>query len=87
MRIKKEEPPFDENGDQLTMAWYHTNQYALESSCEVCGGVIRHETWCIETNKRVLEAFKAVLYGVEEDDAVRLAGLGVKWDCKGKCGK
>jgi hypothetical protein len=49
--------------------------------------VIRHETWCIETNKRVLEAFKAVLYGVEEEDAVRLAGLGVKWDCKGKCGK
>lgn len=28
-------------------SWYHSNQYNEKSTCEHCGGVVRHERWCI----------------------------------------
>jgi hypothetical protein len=73
-------------GEQLDMGWFrggNTNQYSLESACDICEGVIRHQPWCIEVNSLVLEAFKAVYDGLSEADEARLAGWGVLWD--GKC--
>ena len=69
--------PFDENGDQMTI--WHSNKYALESSCEFCDGLVVHASWCIEKNRNVLEAYKAVFDGVDKGDEARLAGLGVRW--------
>lgn len=65
--------------------WSHSNKYSLENACEVCEGLIRHEPWCIVHNSTVFKAFEAVLYGVDEADEARLAGLGVRWNtCVGK---
>ena len=68
----------------------HSNKYAAESACEVCGGVIRHETWCISQSEEVRYIFEAFL---DEDklttaDRLRLKSLGVIWqDFKKKCVK
>jgi len=78
----EDDHPFDENGDQMTI--WHSNKYSLESACEVCERVVVHAPWCIEVNRNVLEAFKAVFDGVDEGDAARLAGLGVRWPGKRK---
>jgi hypothetical protein len=71
-------------------SWYHSNRYNAQSACEHCGGIIRHERWCITCNPVVQYAYTAV---VEPDkltfaDALVLHALGVVWgenQCKGTC--
>ena len=64
--------------------WYHSNKYSAENACEVCDGIVVHASWCITKNMTVFKAFEAVLYGLDEADEARLAGLGVRWGVKGK---
>ncbi len=62
-------------------SWYHSNQYSAESACEHCGGVVRHETWCITRNPMVQYAFRVVLESEKLSFADRLIlhALGVSW--------
>jgi hypothetical protein len=70
-------------------SWYHSNRYSADSACEHCGGVVRHETWCISGNSRVHEAYQAVLdpSALSLQDELILHALGVTWNgaCQGKC--
>jgi hypothetical protein len=69
---------------------HHGNRYNAESACEHCGGVIRHERWCI-----TCDAFVEYAYGVVLDaekltlcDRLILQALGVSWatnQCQGTC--
>jgi len=65
--------------DGYQMSLFRSNKYSLENACEVCDGLIRHEPWCIVHNNTVFKAFEAVLYGLDEADEARLAGMGVRW--------
>lgn len=70
--------------------WYHSNQYHAESACEHCGGIVRHERWCVTRDATVRYAFGAVLdpEKLMLSDALILHALGVAWgknQCKGSC--
>ena len=83
----EDEDPPDGDGRQMKF-WSHSNKYSLENACEVCDGLIRHESWCIIENAEVYRAFHAILYGLDEADEARLAGMGVRWGAgKKKCVK
>lgn len=66
--------------------WYHSNQYNAARTCEHCGGIVRHERWCITCDPLVQYA-----YGVVRDpeklslrDRLILHALGVSWE-SGRC--
>jgi len=63
-----------------TSSWYHTNKYTADAACEHCGGVVRHEEWCITCNRTVAYAYAAVLDGrLTMEDELILHALGVCW--------
>lgn len=70
---------------------YHTNKYSADSACEHCGGVVRHEKWCITENGLVKYAYEVVLDAskLTEKDKMILHALGVCWvdikQCDGTC--
>ena len=73
-----------------TKTWQHSNKYNAEAACEHCGGVVRHEDWCITSSSTVLYAYEAVLDGdkLSEGDRIILHALGVSWTgrmCSGGC--
>lgn len=75
-----------------TASWYHSNQYNAQSACEHCGGVVRHEHWCITRDLEVQYAYAAVLdhSKLTLRDRLILHALGVAWaksECKGTCKK
>jgi hypothetical protein len=41
--------------------WYHSNQYSAQAACEHCGGIVRHEKWCITRDAAVQYAYSVVL--------------------------
>jgi hypothetical protein len=61
--------------------WYHSNQYNAKAACEHCGGVVRHEKWCITCDAVVQYAFGVVLDPeiLTFCDRLILHGLGVSW--------
>lgn len=67
--------------------WFHSNRCAEEATCEFCGGLIRHEAWCIIRNPQVMAAWEAVADPSKLDlhDHLILHALGVSWraGCKG----
>ncbi len=70
--------------------WFHSNRYSAESACEHCGGVVRHEPWCITVDSLVYYAYQIVAdpSRLTIGDALILHALGVIWGenvCKGKC--
>ena len=70
--------------------WYHSNQYTAEAECEHCGGVVRHQPWCITSNGTVSYAYEAVLdpSRLSFQDQLILHALGVMWSrnsCEGGC--
>ncbi len=74
--------------DQKTSAVFHCNRYSAESSCEHCGGVVRHESWCITRDALVFYAYEVVLHPgkLTEEDGLRLHGMGVTWGgCQANC--
>ena len=62
--------------------WYHSNRYNLDSACEHCGGIIRHEPWCVSQNPAVAYAFGAALGTAKLtlQDQLILHALGVAWN-------
>jgi hypothetical protein len=70
--------------------WFHSNRYTAEATCEFCGAVVRHESWCITRNPQVLHAWEGVLdssrLGIQ--DHLILHALGVSWkdNCNRKSG-
>jgi hypothetical protein len=71
-------------------SWYHSNQYNEQATCEHCGGVVRHEKWCITCDPLVRYAYGAVLDSetLTLRDRLILHALGVSWDensCQGLC--
>jgi hypothetical protein len=79
---------------------FHSNQYSLASACEHCGGVVRHERWCITHNPAVNYAYAVVLDAglLSFSDRLVLHALGVSWlamdekatggrpsACRGRC--
>jgi len=71
-----------------TSSWYHGNQYDTKSACEHCGGIIRHERWCITCDPRVQYAYEIVLNPEKLSDAdrINLHALGVSWQKNGCSG-
>ncbi|MFZ0806681.1 MAG: hypothetical protein WAN03_10885 [Candidatus Sulfotelmatobacter sp.] len=70
--------------------WFHSNQYDAKSECEHCGGIIRHERWCITCAPRVQYAYEVVLdpEKLSDADRINLHALGVAWEmngCTGAC--
>ena len=61
--------------------WYHSNKYTADTSCEHCGGVVRHEGWCVTSNRAVAYAYSAVLDPgtLTLEDQLILHALGVAW--------
>ena len=61
--------------------WYCSNQYSAQSACLHCGGMIRHERWCVRQNRTVRYAYQAVLGATELtlEDQLILHALGVAW--------
>jgi hypothetical protein len=71
-------------------AWFHSNRYSAQSACEHCGGVVRHESWCITIDPVVYYAYQIVLdpSKLTLADALMLHALGVAWGnpaCWGNC--
>jgi len=64
-----------------SQAWFHSNRYSAEATCDFCNAVVRHESWCITRNPQVLNAWKAVLDATKLDlhDQLILHALGVSW--------
>jgi len=65
--------------------WYHCDGHNAQATCEHCGGVVRHEKWCMTCDAMVRYAYEAVL---DPDkltlrDRLILHALGVSW---GLCG-
>jgi hypothetical protein len=70
--------------------WFHSNRYSADSACEHCGGVVRHEPWCITVDSLVYYAYQIVAdpTRLTIGDALILHSLGVIWGenvCRGKC--
>jgi hypothetical protein len=71
-------------------SWYHSNQYSAKSACEHCGGIVRHEKWCITCDAVVQYAYSVVLEPEKLTfcDRLILHALGVSWEknrCAGAC--
>jgi len=71
-------------------SWYHSNQYNAQAVCEHCGGVVRHENWCITRDPLVQYAYGIVLdpRKLTFSDGLILHSLGVCWaqaGCQGSC--
>lgn len=69
-------------------SWYHSNQYNAEATCEHCGGVVRHERWCITRDALVQYAYGVVLDPgkLTLGDLLILHALGVSWQSNaGQC--
>ena len=68
-------------------SWYHGSPYVAKSPCEHCGGVNRHERWCITCDALVQYAYAAVLdpKKLTLTDSLILHALGVAWasECQG----
>lgn len=62
-------------------SWYHSPQYNAESKCQHCGGVIRHERWCMTCDPFVRYAFEIVRNSdrLTPGDRLNLHALGVEW--------
>ncbi len=60
--------------------WYHSHRYSADSACEHCGGIIRHQPWCVRRNATVSYAYAAVRTSqLTLEDQLILHALGVSW--------
>ncbi len=65
---------------------YHSNRYSADATCEHCGGVVRHQGWCITVNPAVRYAYEVVSDSAKLTlkDQLILHALGVVWGAN-KC--
>ena len=63
---------------------YHSNRYNAQAACEHCGGIVRHEPWCIKVDPVVSYAYQIVAdpKNLTAGDALILHSLGVSWGAK-----
>ena len=63
------------------VSWYNTKRQDRRTACEHCGGVIRHEHWCITRDPIVYYAYDIVVHPekLSPGDALILHSLGVAW--------
>jgi hypothetical protein len=71
-------------------SWYHSKLYDAQSGCEHCGGIGRHERWCITCDALVQYAYGAVAEPEKLTllDQLILHALGASWrknQCPGEC--
>jgi hypothetical protein len=68
--------------DQLPSS--HNNQCSADSACGHCGGMIRHESWCVTQNASVQYAYRAVsdTGQLSPGDHLILHALGAAWTDK-----
>jgi hypothetical protein len=61
--------------------WHPGKKYSAQSECEHCGGVVRHERWCITCDPLVQYAYGVVLDAEKLTlrDRLILHALGVAW--------
>jgi hypothetical protein len=62
-------------------AIFHSNRYHADAACSHCGGLIRHENWCITHNQQVFYAYEIVVepQKLQLGDQLILHALGVNW--------
>jgi hypothetical protein len=62
-------------------SWYSTNRHNTSSACEHCGGVVRHERWCVTVDPAVQYAYEVVRDADKLSliDRLTLHALGVIW--------
>jgi hypothetical protein len=67
--------------DDKATAIFHSNRYTAQSACEHCGGIVRHESWCITVDRTVYYAYEIVADSskLSVGDALILHALGVIW--------
>ena len=67
-------------------SWYNSHRSAEQSVCEHCGGIVRHQKWCITCDPVVQYAYGAVLDPDKLSlyDRLILHALGVSWE-KDRC--
>ncbi|MGO8795797.1 MAG: hypothetical protein ACLQLC_13320 [Candidatus Sulfotelmatobacter sp.] len=67
--------------DPNSAAIFHCNRYTAQSACEHCGGIVRHENWCITVDHTIYYAYEIVTdpSKLSEGDAIILHALGVAW--------
>ena len=67
--------------DHGNSVWYHNNRYNAQGACSHCGGVVRHETWCITRDPLVRYAWQIVRDSTKltPGDYLALHSLGVCW--------
>jgi len=63
-------------------SWHPSNLSDAKSACEHCGGMIRHERWCITCDPQVQYAYAVVLdpEKLTLTDRLILHALGVAWE-------
>lgn len=61
--------------------WFHSNRYNAQSACEHCGGIIRHEHWCVSVDPAVDYAYQILADPAKltVGDTLILHSLGVTW--------
>jgi len=72
-----------------TTTWFHSYKHSADAACEHCGGIIRHESWCITVDPTVYYAYDIVANPgrITVGDALILHALGVIWGGDGRRGK
>jgi hypothetical protein len=62
-------------------SWYNSNHPQAPSICEHCGGIVRHQKWCITCDPFVQYAYAIVLDSgkLSLTDRLILHALGVAW--------
>ena len=71
---------------------YHSNRHNAQAACQHCGGIVRHEPWCIKVDPVVSYAYQIVAdpSNLTAGDALILHSLGVVWgpkQCQDNCRK
>ena len=63
-------------------SWYYGNQPSAQNPCDHCGGILRHEKWCITCDPVVQYAYGIVLdvKKLTFRDRLILHSLGVSWE-------
>lgn len=62
-------------------SWYNSNYPNAHTICEHCGGIARHQKWCITCDPLVQYAYGIVLEPAKLSlrDRLILHALGVSW--------
>jgi hypothetical protein len=59
----------------------YDNQDSIDSACQYCAGVVRHQPWCVTQSAIVAYAYVTAIGAapLSEQDTLFLHALGVTW--------